>query len=105
MPRGAPHARHVGSRHFACRILAASLHTAITHAQIIRVNGVCARPVLQLFERPAEIVKDLAVDEVDRSIRCQDVNECGNPADQLLKVSSFCTGRFFDGAFSTLTMT
>jgi hypothetical protein len=49
------------------------------------VNGVGARPPLELFERLAEVVKDLLVDELDRSVRCQNRNESGNPVDDVVE--------------------
>src|ERR1700676_2299198 len=49
------------------------------------MNGVCARPRFQFFERLAEVVQNLVVDVFDRSVRRQDRNESGNPVDHLAK--------------------
>jgi len=53
--------------------------------KVIGVNGVSARPSLEVFERLAEVVEDLRVDELDRSVRCQNRNESGNPVDDIVE--------------------
>ena len=53
--------------------------------KVIGVNGVSARPSLEVFERLAQVVEDLRVDELDRSVRCQNRNESGNPVDDIVE--------------------
>jgi hypothetical protein len=49
------------------------------------MNGVGARPALQFFERLAELVEYLAVDGLDRPVRCQDGDEGRDAVDHLAK--------------------
>ena len=51
----------------------------------VRVNRVRARPLLQFFERSADVFKDGSVDEFDRSNRSHHRERCGNAVDDLAK--------------------
>ena len=49
--------------------------------QVVRVNGVRGAPSFQLFERPAEVLEDLAVDVFDLTAGCHDRDETGDRLD------------------------
>jgi hypothetical protein len=66
------------------------------------VNGVGARPPLEFFERLAEVVKDLLVDELDGSVRCQNRNESGNPVDDVVESELAVHGALVTASFLTL---
>ena len=63
------------------------------------MNGVCARPLLQFFERLAEVVQDGAVDGIDRSIRRQARNEGANPVEDLGKSELVLRGMDIDVSY------
>ena len=65
------------------------------------VNGVSARPPLELLERLAEVVEDLLVDELDRSVRCQNRNESGNPVDDVVESELAVHGALVTASFLT----
>src|SRR5262245_28602647 len=49
--------------------------------KVIRMNRSVCGPVLQLFQRPARILEDLAIDGFDLTIRGQHPNQTGYPVD------------------------
>ena len=49
--------------------------------KVIRVNSVGGAPSLQFFERPAEVLKDLAVDVFDAAVRRHDRDQTGDRLD------------------------
>ena len=49
--------------------------------EVVRVNSVCAAPSLQFFERPAEVLEDLAVDVFDAAVRRHDRDQTGDCLD------------------------
>ena len=65
------------------------------------MNGVSARPPLEFFERLAEVVEDLFVDELDRSVRCQNRDESGNPVDDVVKSELALHGTLVTVSFLT----
>src|SRR5262245_47885273 len=61
--------------------------------KVIRMNGSDCCPVLQLFQRPARILEDLAIDGFDLTIRGQDPNQPGYPVDCRAQTSLAFTQR------------
>src|SRR6516165_3648518 len=61
--------------------------------KVIRMNGSRCGPVLQLFQRPARILEDLAIDGFDLTIRGQDPNQTGYPVDCRAQTSLAFTQR------------
>ena len=68
---------------YGCPLSIERVHWAMHGREIVWVNGVCARPLSQFFESLAEVLLNLAVDGLDRAIRCQDRDQRGNAVDDL----------------------
>ena len=68
---------------YGCPLSIERVHLGNHGREIVWVNGVCARPLSQFFKGLAEVVLNLAVDNLDRSIRCQDRDKRGNAVDDL----------------------
>ena len=49
--------------------------------EVVRVNSVCGAPLLQFFERPAEVLDYLAVDVFDAAVRRHDRDQTGDGLD------------------------
>src|SRR5260370_14945813 len=69
--------------------------------KVVGVNGVSARPPLEFFERLAEVVEDLLVDELHSSVRCQNCNESGNPVDDVVASELAVHGALVTASFLT----
>ena len=53
--------------------------------KIIGVNGVSGAPSFQFLERPAEVIKHLAVDLLDHTFGRRDADEAGDRIDEQSK--------------------
>src|SRR5262245_41420341 len=61
--------------------------------KVIRMNRSVCAPVLQLFQRPATIFEDLAIDSFDLTIRGQDPNQTRYPVNSRTQTSLAFTQR------------